>query len=69
MSNTAPYSFLDDYSEGCHPNILNALSHTNMQQQTAYGDDEYSQEAKTLIHQHMDGLTPEIYFIASGTTT
>lgn len=69
MSNTAPYSFLDDYSEGCHPNILDALSRTNLQQQTAYGEDDYCREAKACIHRHMDGLTPEIHFIASGTLT
>ena len=69
MNNTIPYSFLDDYSEGCHPNILNALNQTNMQQQTAYGEDDYCREAKACIHKHMIGLTPEIHFIASGTLT
>lgn len=70
MTNTQNlYSFLDDYSEGCHPAILQALTETNMQQQTAYGEDDYSQEAKACIHRHMDGLKPEIYFIASGTLT
>ena len=39
------YSFLDDYSEGCHPAILEALARTNLVQQTAYGDDEYSLQA------------------------
>jgi hypothetical protein len=23
------YGFLDDYSEGCHPNILEAIANTN----------------------------------------
>ncbi len=68
MSNT-PYSFLDDYSEGCHPAILTALSDTNMQQQTAYGEDDFCHEAKACIHRHLDGLTPAIHFIASGTLT
>ena len=34
------FSFLDDYSEGCHPAILTALTRSNMAQQTAYGEDE-----------------------------
>ncbi len=38
------HSFLDDYSEGAHPDILKALSETNMVQQTAYGDDAYSRK-------------------------
>lgn len=31
-------SFLDDYSEGAHPKILEKLFETNLSQQTAYGD-------------------------------
>jgi len=33
------FSFLDDYSEGCHPRILEALSQTNLDQEIAYGND------------------------------
>jgi len=61
------YSFLDDYSEGAHPVILEALSETNMVQQTAYGDDAYSQQARVLIRQHMGDVNPDIWFVASGT--
>ena len=60
-------SFLDDYSEGAHPDILKALSETNMVQQTAYGDDAYSQEARALIRQHMGDVNPDVWFVASGT--
>jgi len=35
-------NFLDDYSEGCHPKIIEALLESNMTTQAAYGDDEYS---------------------------
>ena len=61
------YSFLDDYSEGAHPVILEALSETNMVQQTAYGDDAYSQQARALIRQHMGDVNPDVWFVASGT--
>jgi len=61
------YSFLDDYSEGCHPDILAALAETNLTQQTAYGNDEYSLKAKTLIGKHFEGLNPAIFFVAGGT--
>jgi threonine aldolase len=61
------HSFLDDYSEGAHPDILRALSETNMVQQTAYGDDAYSQEARSLIRQHMGDVNPDVWFVASGT--
>lgn len=61
------YSFLDDYSEGAHPAILKALSETNMVQQTAYGDDTYSQEARDLLGKYMGDTDPDIWFVASGT--
>src|SRR5882757_8048756 len=61
------HSFLDDYSEGAHPAILKALSATNMVQQTAYGDDAYSQEARDLIRRHMGDVNPDVWFVASGT--
>ncbi len=61
------YSFMDDYSEGCHPSILQALSDTNMVQQTAYGDDEYSIEAKGLLRAQLGIKDVPIYFVATGT--
>lgn len=64
MSN---YSFLDDYSEGCHPNILQAMAETNLVQQTAYGNDEYSAHAKALIRAHLGTTDIPVYFISGGT--
>ena len=61
------YSFLDDYSEGCHPNILTALTETNLQQHTAYGFDDYSSQAKLLIKDKLDNLQSEVYFVSGGT--
>ncbi len=61
------YSFLDDYSEGCHPNILSALANTNLIQQTAYGHDEYTHEAKQLIKQHTGSEQSEVFLVAGGT--
>ncbi|NTI03122.1 aminotransferase class I/II-fold pyridoxal phosphate-dependent enzyme [Agrobacterium rhizogenes] len=61
------HSFLDDYSEGAHPEIIKALAETNLVQQTAYGDDAYSQEARALIGRYMGGVEPDIWFVANGT--
>ncbi len=61
------YSFLDDYSEGCHPNILAALSSTNLTQQHAYGNDVYSDEAKGLLRARLGKPEAAIYFAAGGT--
>lgn len=61
------YSFLDDYSEGCHPKILQAMTASNMAQQTAYGHDDYSKRARALIQQHLDNKQTPIFFVAGGT--
>ena len=61
------YSFLDDYSEGCHPDILSALSKTNLVQQTAYGDDEYSKNARQLIRKELNTTDTPVFFVAGGT--
>jgi len=61
------YGFLDDYSEGCHPSILTALNDFNMVQQIAYGEDEYSSQAKALIHQQLGGINSTIRFVVGGT--
>lgn len=63
------YSFLDDYSEGCHPKILEALAGTNMIQQTAYGNDEYSERARNLIREYLGSKDIPIFFVAGGTLT
>ena len=61
------YSFLDDYSEGCHPKILQAMTASNMTQQTAYGNDEFSERARKLIQQHLGNDEAAVYFVAGGT--
>lgn len=61
------YSFLDDYSEGCHPKILEALTNTNLVQQTAYGNDEYSEHARQLIQEHLGRKNIPVFFVAGGT--
>ena len=61
------YSFLDDYSEGCHPAILERMAQTNLVQQTAYGDDEYSIEARKIIRTHLGSDDIPVFFVAGGT--
>ena len=61
------YSFLDDYSEGCHPKILEAMVASNMTQQTAYGNDEFSERGRKLIRQHLGSDDTAVYFVAGGT--
>lgn len=61
------YSFLDDYSEGAHPDILRKLVDTNLIQQEGYGEDEYSRLAKKLIQKHLKNDAPAIHFVSGGT--
>lgn len=61
------YLFKDDYSEGAHPRILEALSSTNLQQESGYGEDSFSQLAKALIKERIGKSKAEVYFVAGGT--
>ncbi|MEM7083233.1 MAG: aminotransferase class I/II-fold pyridoxal phosphate-dependent enzyme [Pseudomonadota bacterium] len=60
------YRFTDDYSEGAHPLILEALTASNAAQQSAYGDDAHSHNARRALQKHLDG-DAAIHFVASGT--
>ncbi|MCY0968335.1 threonine aldolase family protein [Chryseobacterium wangxinyae] len=61
------FSFKNDYSEGCHPRILESLLRFNTDQQAGYGEDEYSLLAKNLIKEKTDNQAADIYFVSGGT--
>lgn len=63
------YSFKNDYSEGAHPRILNALLETNLEQDEGYGEDRYSKEAIELIKEKIGNNNVDIHFISGGTQT
>lgn len=63
------YSFQNDYSEGCHPNILKALESSNLNQTQGYGLDIYSSQAKDLIKEYLGCMDADIHFISGGTQT
>jgi hypothetical protein len=60
-------SFKNDYSEGAHPAILEALLQTNRQQQPGYGLDDYTEQAKALIRERIGNPQAEIFFVSGGT--
>ena len=41
--------FINDYSEGATPRILDAMTASNMSKQSGYGDDEFCISAKEKI--------------------
>lgn len=63
------YSFLNDYSEGAHPRILQALNETNGIQTVGYGQDEYCQQAKEAIQKQIGQSNADIHFLVGGTQT
>ncbi|CEJ80557.1 Putative Beta-eliminating lyase [[Torrubiella] hemipterigena] len=62
------YSFLDDYSEGAHPDLLRALVASNDTQEAGYGRDTYSQDARELIRQQVGCPEAGVFFVPSGTS-
>ncbi len=62
-------SFYNDYSEGAHERIMDALMRTNRMQSSGYGEDEYCEEAKMLIRRHLRKPETAIHFLVGGTQT
>ena len=67
MSVKTRYSFHDDYSEGAHPEVMEALSRTNLSQQSGYGDDQYCDAARRAIQELIGVGEAAIYFTPGGT--
>jgi threonine aldolase len=61
------YSFRNDYSEGAHPRILQALIRSNLEQTSGYGLDHYCQDAANLIREHCACPTADVHFVVGGT--
>lgn len=63
------YSFKNDYSEGAHPRILNALIESNFEQVEGYGEDVYTQKAVELLKQRIGRNDIDIHLLPGGTQT
>ena len=63
------YSFKNDYSEGAHPRILNALIESNLVQDDGYGEDQFSQKAVELLKERMGRTDVDIHLLSGGTQT
>lgn len=60
--------FENDYSEGCHPRILERLAQTNLVKQAGYGFDEYCESARKKIAAAC-GCEADVWFLSGGTQT
>jgi Threonine aldolase len=63
------YSFKNDYSEGAHPRILEALVETNLVQAAGYGEDQYCLKAIDLIKKRLGRSEVAVHLLSGGTQT
>ena len=61
--------FNNDYSEGCHQKVLDALTATNMVQTFGYGEDEYCAAAAAKIKTLCGREDVAVHFLVGGTQT
>ena len=61
--------FTSDYMEGAHPEILRALSETNMLKTTGYGLDPICRSAAGKIRAACAAPEAEVWFLVGGTQT
>lgn len=63
------YSFVNDYSHGAHPNILDALRETNLIQTPGYGEDTYCMFASDRMKELTHNSNIDVHFFCGGTQT
>ena len=63
------YSFRNDYSEGAHPKVLEALTKTNFTQTCGYGLDPFCQDTAELIRTLCACPEADVHFLVGGTQT
>ena len=61
--------FNNDYSEGCHQKVMDALIRTNMEQTFGYGEDEYCAAAAAKIKALCKAENAAVHFLVGGTQT
>jgi threonine aldolase len=61
------YRFTNDYSEGAHPQILELLAQTNLDQEEGYGNDSLSQMAEGLLKAEIGNPQAAVHFVSGGT--
>ncbi len=63
------HSFKNDYSEGAHPDILDALLRNNNGQEEGYGLDQHTLNATSLIKKLVGDSEAAVHLISGGTQT
>ena len=61
------YQFRNDYSVGCHPVVLEALSSANTEHVVGYGTDPYTKKCADLIRELCKAPKADVQFMIGGT--
>jgi len=61
------HSFLNDYSEGAHPRVLQLLASSNLIQEPGYGEDSLSLQAADLLRAATGNADADVHLVSGGT--
>ena len=61
--------FTSDYTEGCHPRILDRMVRTNFEQTSGYGTDYHCRNAARYILAECGREDARVHFLVGGTQT
>ena len=61
------YRFTNDYSEGCHPRILEAIARVNLEGNFGYSKDPHCARAAELIRKKANAPQAQVHFLSGGT--
>ncbi len=62
------YNFKNDYSEGAHPKVLQAISNINLEGNVGYGADPYCERAADMIRTQCACPGAAVHFFIGGTS-
>lgn len=62
-------SFRNDYSEGAHPKVLEALIATNYLSTAGYGEDKFCEKARQTVRKRFACEKADVHFLVGGTQT
>ena len=59
--------FQCDYAEGCHPQVMERLQKSNLEQSVGYGLDPYCESARRMIREACQREDVQVHFLVGGT--
>ncbi|WP_047127949.1 threonine aldolase family protein [Xanthomonas arboricola] len=69
QGHAARISFRNDYSEGAHPRLLQALAQASAEQNAGYGTDRHTARAVALIRSAVAQAQADVHLLVGGTQT